>query len=122
MKFTFHFKFFEKKVTLKAYVFLKLQTAKNVVRHYLKSPVSEHPSIVNILKSLQTLVKSAWQHIFSSLWEILSFKISLLVICEILGVFVNTLTMNDKYSLQNSQNLRQPMQRQLSKQQKTFSQ
>ena len=109
-------------MTLKAYVFLKLQTAKNVVRHYLKSPVSEHPSIVNILKSLQTLVKSAWQHIFSSLWEILSFKISLLVICEILGVFVNTLTMNDKYSLQNSQNLRQPMQRQLSKQQKTFSQ
>ena len=40
---------------------------------------------------------------------------SLLVIYKILGVFVNTLTLDDKYSLLNSENLRQPIQMQLSK-------
>ena len=40
---------------------------------------------------------------------------SLLVIYKILGVFVNTLTLDDKYSLLNSENLRQTIQMQLSK-------
>ena len=47
---------------------------------------------------------------------------SLLVICEILGVFANTLTDNDKYSIRNTENLPQPIQKQLSKKQSTFSQ
>ena len=34
--------------------------------------------------------------------------------CKILGVCVNILTTDDKYSLRNSENLRQPIQRQLS--------
>ena len=42
----------------------------------------------------------------------------LLVICEILGHFVNTLTPDDKYSLRNSEPLLQPIQTQLSKKQK----
>ena len=37
-------------MTLKAYVFPKLQTAKTWLEKSLKSPVSEHPLIVNILK------------------------------------------------------------------------
>ena len=44
---------------------------------------------------------------------------SLLVTFEILGLLVNTLTSDDKYSLRNSKNLPQPTQMQLSK--KTFS-
>ena len=49
-------------------------------------------------------------------------KISLLLICELLGLFVKTLTPNDKYSLRNSEeNLLQPIQMQSSKKQKTFS-
>ena len=44
---------------------------------------------------------------------------SLLVICGILGVHVNTLAVNDKYFLCNSENFRQPIQMQLSKKQKT---
>ena len=46
---------------------------------------------------------------------------SLLVICEFLGHFLNTLTADDKYSLRNSANLSQPIQVKLYKQQKFFS-
>ena len=46
---------------------------------------------------------------------------SVLVICEILGLFVNTLTADDKYFLSNSENLHQSIQMQLSKK-KTFFQ
>ena len=35
---------------------------------------------------------------------------SLLVICEVLGLFVNTLTADDKYSLFNRENLPQRIQ------------
>ena len=43
---------------------------------------------------------------------------SLLLIFEILGLFVSTLTANDMYSLRNCENLPQPIQTQLLKQQK----
>ena len=46
---------------------------------------------------------------------------SLLVISNILGHFVNTLTANDKYSLSNNENLPQPSQMQLSKKQIIFA-
>ena len=44
----------------------------------------------------------------------------LLVISEILGLFVNKLTADDKYSLGTKENLAQPIQMQLSKKQKVF--
>ena len=50
-----------------------------------------------------------------------SFRMSLLVICKILGLFVNTLTTDGKYSLFNRDNLKQPIQMQLSNKQKRFS-
>ena len=49
-------------------------------------------------KGSQTLLEDERQHfyhIFRSVWGKLSWKISLLVICEILGLFVNTLTADD---------------------------
>ena len=49
-------------------------------------------------------------------------KKSLLVIQKILSLFVNTLTVNDKYYLLNRDNLTQPIQMHLSEKQKTFSQ
>ena len=42
--------------------------------------------------------------------------------CKILGLFVNTLTANDKYSLLNRDNLTEPVHMQLSQKRKTFSQ
>ena len=47
---------------------------------------------------------------------------SLLVIGEILGVFVNTLTADGKYPVQGCENLQLPIQMQLSEKRKTFSQ
>ena len=45
-----------------------------------------------------------------------------LSVSEILGVFVNTLTADDKYFLRNRKNLPQPIELPLSKIQKSFSQ
>ena len=41
--------------------------------------------------------------------------------CKILGLFVNTLTVDDKYSLIDRDNLRQPIQMELSQKEKPFS-
>ena len=68
-------------------------------------------------KRTQTLLKSEQQHlyhIFGSLWRKLTWKKSLLVICIFLGLFVNTLTVDEKYSLLNTDNLIRPIQMQLS--------
>ena len=46
---------------------------------------------------------------------------SLFMICEILRHFVNTLIIGNKYCLGNSENLLQPIQIQLSRKQKIFS-
>ena len=47
---------------------------------------------------------------------------SLLVICEVLGLVVNTLTADDKYSRYYKKNFKGPIQMQLSKKPKVFSQ
>ena len=46
----------------------------------------------------------------------------MLVICKILGLFVNTLTVDENYSLLYRDNLTQPIQILLSQKPKTFSQ
>ena len=45
----------------------------------------------------------------------------MLVLCKISGLFVNTLTEDDKYSLLYRDNLLQPIQIHLSQERKTFS-
>ena len=47
---------------------------------------------------------------------------SLLVICEILGVFADTMSADDKYPYTNCENLLLLIQMELSKKRKTFSQ
>ena len=47
---------------------------------------------------------------------------SALVLSEILGVFVNTFIVDDKYRVQDCENLPLPIQIQLSEKEKTFSQ
>ena len=47
---------------------------------------------------------------------------SLLWICDFLGLFVNTLTADVKHFIRDSDKLRQPIQMKLSKNRKTFSQ
>ena len=57
----------------------------------------------------------------SSLLKYFSSKKSFLVISEILEPFLNLLTLHDKYSLGNRENLLQTIQMQLSKNQLIFS-
>ena len=52
----------------------------------------------------------------------MSWKISLLLICQILGLLVETLAADKKYRVLNRDNLTIPIQMQLSQKQKTFSQ
>ena len=75
-------------------------------------------------KRAQTRFKSERRHLGHSYWSLrreLSFKKSLLVIWKILRLFINTFTPGDSYFLLNRGNLRQPIQMQLSRKQKVFS-
>ena len=70
-------------------------------------------------KGAQTLLKSDTQifhQIFSSIRGRLCCRYSLLVICEILGLLVNTLTADDNYYLHKSENSMQVIQIALPKQ------
>ena len=72
----------------------------------------------------QTLLKSEQQHLYHihwSPWIQLSWKKSLIVICKILGLFLNTLTLRHKYFLLNRDKLKQSIQMQLSLTKKPFS-
>ena len=51
----------------------------------------------------------------------LTCKKSLLLTCKISRLFPNTLSVDGKYSLLNKDNLTQPIQMQVSRKQKTFS-
>ena len=71
-----------------------------------------------------TLLKSArhqYYPLFSSILGKLRWKKSPSVWYEILSLFVNALTADDKYSGSNMQNVRQQFQTPLSEKQKTFS-
>ena len=116
---------FKKRMTLIAEVFPKLQSLKNKLRamsiksRFKGSFKKQHG------KGAQTLWKFAWQHLYHiywSLWRQLTFKKFLLVICKISRLFPNTLSADGKYSLLNRDNLTEPIQMQVSRKQKTFSQ
>ena len=76
-------------------------------------------------KPTETLLKSAWQHLYQIHWPLpskLSWKKSLFFTCQILGLLLNILTANEKYPVLIRHNLTIPIQMQLSQKQKTFSQ
>ena len=76
-------------------------------------------------KCAQALLKSATNHLYHIYWSLpsqLTWKKSLLLTCQILGLLVNTLAADKKYRVLNRENLTIPIQMQLSHKQKTFSQ
>ena len=84
------FEKFEKKMTLIVYVFSKKQTAREVVRQMRKKPRFRTPVDSQHVKEAKTLVKSTLEYlhqISSSLWAKLTWKMSLLVISELVGHF-----------------------------------
>ena len=97
-------------------VFPELPTAKYVVRYLSQNP--EFRTLFNSQhgKRSQILLKSEQRHfyqLFPSLWWKLCWKISLLLMSEILALFGNTVTAHDNYSVRNSETLQQPIQTQL---------
>ena len=112
-------------INLIADVFPKLRAPKIVLKQISKKFSFRGPFNKQHAKEDQILLKSQSHHlchISCSLSRQLICRESLLVICKNLRVFFNILTADDKYSLPNRDNLRQPIQMQLSQKQKTFFQ
>ena len=106
-----------------AYLFLRLRPPENVVRSMCKKFRFTLPFRKEHGKQVSTLLKSERQHLYHIYWSMgrqLSWKKSLLVICKILRLFVNTLSAVDKYYFPNRDNLTQPIQMQLCQKQKSF--
>ena len=108
-----------------AYLFVRLQPAKNVVRYMSKKSSfrllfqNEHG------KRVSTLFKFERQNVYHIYWSTrrqFRCEKSLLVICKSLRLFVNTISVVDKCSLPNTDNLMQPIYMQLSQKLNSFSQ
>ena len=76
---------------------------------------------VNGFQTLLKLARHYYYNLFSTIRGKLSWKKSPSVWYEILRLFVNGLTADDKYSYSNMHNLPQQFQTPLSQKQKTFS-
>ena len=75
-------------------------------------------------KTVQRMLKSAPRYLYNicwSMWILFSWKKCVLVLCKILGLFLNTLTDDEKYCLLYRKNWMQPIQILLSQKKKTFS-
>ena len=132
LNFLFHFwnlhqilNILRKNVMVIANIFQKLETPKNLVRPFCKKRRFGTRSYSQDVKVCQILAKSTWAcfyQVFSSFWENLIWRRSPLVLGKILSVFVNTLTADGKYHIQDWGNFPLPIQTQLSeKRKKIFS-
>ena len=110
-------------MALIADLFPEIPSAKNMVREMSKKSCFRGPLEREHGKSVETLFQSEWQRfykIYESLWREWHWKKSLLVIHKTLRLFLNTLTLDDKHYLLNRDNLKQPIQIQLSQKQRIF--
>ena len=107
-----------------ATLYRKLQIVKSLVRPLSKKHRLRKPFVSQHFKGSQSLPKGALEHfhqVLLSLWENLIWKISPLVICEIVVVFCNNLTANDNYPLRDCESSSSLIQMQLSIKCKLFS-
>ena len=107
----------KEKIIVIANVFPNLQTVKIFVRKLCQERGLRTGFGGQHGKASQMIAKFPWEwffHFFWSFWVNLIWKMSPLVLGEILGVFVNTLTVDGKYPLQGCENLQLPIQTQLS--------
>ena len=107
-----------------AILFPKVQIVKNFVRPLFKKGHFRTRFDSQNVKMFQILAKPPWEHfyhVFSSFCGKLILKMSPLVVDEILGGFVSTLTADGKYHVQDWENFPLPIQMQLSQKRKTFS-
>ena len=84
---------------------------------YFRTPFGKRVS------GFETLLKSAennYYQIFPRIWDKLSWEKSVLVRCESLGLFVNTLTAEYKYFRRNMQKFPEQIQTHLSQKKRLF--
>ena len=115
---------FQKRMTLIAYLFLRLRRSKYVVRYMCKKSRFRLHFQKEYGKQVSTLFKFEWQHLFHIYWSAgtqFSCKKSVLVIWKSLRLFVHTMAAVDKCTLPNRDNLMEPIHMQLSQKLKTFS-
>ena len=111
------FEHFRKKDDPHSLCISEITDPKNVVKQIFETSPFREPFDKQHAKREQTLSKSERHylyHIYWSLWRKLSWKKSGFVITKSLRLFPYTLTAIDKYSLLDRDNLRQPIQMQLS--------
>ena len=104
-------------------VFPKLDTVNNFLRTLSKRLRFRTRFDSQYVKASQIVAKSPWErfyHIFSSFSWKLIWKMSPLLLGEILGLFVNTLTADAKCPVQDCENLQLSIQIQLSEKRKKF--
>ena len=109
---------------LRAFVFPKLRTPKTWLDKSLKSPVSEYPSasnMVNVPKHCPNQHHRTLIIFIDCCQEKLSWKRSVLLTWKTLGLLLNRLAANENYLVLHRDNLRIPIQMQLSEKLKIFS-
>ena len=114
---------FKKRMSILAQSFPKFSMLKDVATETSKRSCFGTPFAQERVNGFQTLLKSTWHHyypLFSSIRGKLSWEMSPSIWYEILRLFVNALTADDKYSDSNMQNLLQQFQTALSKNKKLF--
>ena len=114
---------FKENKTLLADVFLNLRTPKKVGRQMSKKSRFRGLLDNQHCRQTNTQLKSKKKHIdhiYWSLWRQFNWKKSLLMIWKILGLFVNPLTAEDKYSPLNRDNLFQYFEMELFKEKNFF--
>ena len=118
------FRAFSKKKEYPSVIITELLTLKDVSTYTSKRSCFRTTFANERVNGFQTLLKSARHHyypLFSSIRGKLSSEKSPSVWYEILRLFVNALTADDKYSGRNMQNFPQQFQTPLSQKKKTLS-
>ena len=103
----------KKRMIVTANVFTKLKNVKGFVRPLAKKTRFRTRFDSQHVKACQILAKSPWEHfchVFLSFSGNFICKKSPLVLGEILHLFVNTLTADGMYAVQDSDNLQLPIQ------------
>ena len=97
--------------------FRDYRLSKSLLENSLKSTVSEQALTCNMWNRRKYLLhfhENPFIMFFLLFWVNLIWNMSPLVLGEILGVFVNTLTADGKYPVQGCENLQHPIEMQLS--------
>ena len=108
-----------------ANVFPKFQTVKILVRPLSKNCGLRKRFDSQHEKVSQILAKSPGEqffHLFSAFWEKFIWNISPVLLGEILGIFLKTLSAGGQYPIEDWENFALPIQMQLSEKGKHFSQ